>query len=76
MQSWLDGYTSVRPLSEADIAIIPTFIMVRRLLLTAWMECRKETEYAAQIREQYVAGSIRLAQSFVAGKLFSELEAA
>ena len=35
--SWLSGYRSVRPLSEADEAEIPTFVMLRRMALLAWI---------------------------------------
>ena len=35
--AWLDGYRSVAPLSEEDEAELDTFVMLRRLLLVAWI---------------------------------------
>jgi Ser/Thr protein kinase RdoA (MazF antagonist) len=35
--AWLDGYRSVAPLSAEDEAELDTFVMLRRLLLVAWI---------------------------------------
>ncbi len=35
--AWLDGYRSVAPLDAADEAELDTFVMLRRLLLVAWI---------------------------------------
>jgi Ser/Thr protein kinase RdoA (MazF antagonist) len=36
-EAWLDGYRSVAPLDRADEAELDTFVMLRRLLLAAWI---------------------------------------
>jgi Ser/Thr protein kinase RdoA (MazF antagonist) len=36
-EAWLDGYRSVAPLDPADEAELDTFVMLRRLLLVAWI---------------------------------------
>jgi Ser/Thr protein kinase RdoA (MazF antagonist) len=36
-EAWLDGYRSVAPLHAADEAELDTFVMLRRLLLVAWI---------------------------------------
>ena len=36
-EAWLDGYRSVAPLDAADEAELDTFVMLRRLLLVAWI---------------------------------------
>jgi Ser/Thr protein kinase RdoA (MazF antagonist) len=36
-EAWLEGYRSVAPLDAADEAELETFVMLRRLLLVAWI---------------------------------------
>ena len=35
--AWVEGYRAVAPLSAEDEAELPTFVMLRRLLLVAWI---------------------------------------
>ena len=37
LDEWLEGYRTVCPVAPADLAEIPTFVMLRRLMLTAWI---------------------------------------
>ena len=44
---WLDGYraaSTVHPLEEVDMAVIPSLIMMRRLQLTAWLATRHDSD--------------------------------
>ena len=36
-KAWLAGYRKIGVLSDADVRILPTMIMLRRILLTAWV---------------------------------------
>lgn len=64
--AWLEGYKTVRPLSDADIAMIPDFIMFRRLLLTAWIASHSETETAQEAgMEDYTAGTLQIARRYL-----------
>ncbi|GAB6908367.1 Aminoglycoside phosphotransferase [Desulfosarcina cetonica] len=63
--SWVAGYRSVKPLSAADEATIPTFIMLRRLLLTAWVASHAETETAQALGPAYTQGTLRLAARYL-----------
>jgi Ser/Thr protein kinase RdoA (MazF antagonist) len=47
---WVDGYRRVEPLPARDEAEIDTFLMLRRLMLTAYAALRHDTELAAQMR--------------------------
>jgi Ser/Thr protein kinase RdoA (MazF antagonist) len=72
ISSWLHGYSSVKPLTGHDLRIIPAFIMLRRLQLTAWMERRHDTELADHMRRtDYVGGTRALAQEYLDGTLFA-----
>tara|TARA_R110001583_G_scaffold182944_1_gene341181 strand:+ start:93323 stop:94339 length:1017 start_codon:yes stop_codon:yes gene_type:complete len=64
--AWLEGYASARALSEADIAMIPDFIMFRRTLLTAWIASHAETETAREAGHgRYTQGTIELAARYL-----------
>ncbi len=65
MEAWLDGYREVAPLSEEDAAEIPIFIMLRRMLLTAWIASHAETPTAQELGTTYTEGTIALADQFL-----------
>ena len=44
IESWKTGYRRVIELPKADEAEIPTFVMLRRLLLVAWIGSHSETD--------------------------------
>jgi Ser/Thr protein kinase RdoA (MazF antagonist) len=46
---WVDGYRQVADLPAADEAEIDTFLMLRRLMLTAYAGLRSDTELAAEM---------------------------
>jgi Ser/Thr protein kinase RdoA (MazF antagonist) len=66
--AWCDGYARAGTLSPADRAIIPTLIMLRRVLLTAWLGTRADSDTAAKIGAAgYTAGTVALAEAYLAG---------
>ncbi len=65
VDSWVRGYRAVAPLSDADEAELPTFIMLRRLLLVAWIGSHSSTETAQAMGEEYTATSCRLAEHYL-----------
>lgn len=66
-RAWVRGYKTISPLSAEDEAMISTFVMFRRLLLTAWVASHPETETAAEAGlDQYTLGTIELAQRYLA----------
>jgi Ser/Thr protein kinase RdoA (MazF antagonist) len=64
--AWVDGYRSVAPLSAADEAELGTFVMLRRLLLTAWVGSHHTfaTE-AAELGAGFTAGTCELADAYL-----------
>lgn len=65
-RAWVSGYKSIAPLSAEDEAMISTFVMFRRLLLTAWVASHPETETAAEAGfEQFTFGTIELAKKYL-----------
>ncbi|MGQ7848616.1 phosphotransferase enzyme family protein [Granulosicoccus sp. 3-233] len=62
LQAWLSGYRQVTPLSEEDEALIPIFIMLRRLMLTAWLATHSETPTAQELGDGFLEGTLRMAR--------------
>jgi Ser/Thr protein kinase RdoA (MazF antagonist) len=65
VDAWVRGYRRVRSLSEADVAEIPTFLMMRRLLLVAWIGSHSGTDLARSMGAQYTLGSCNLAEHYL-----------
>ena len=63
--SWVDGYRRVVPLSEEEEKEIPTFVMMRRLLLTAWIASHSDTEAAQEQGIDYTDGTCALAEGYL-----------
>jgi Ser/Thr protein kinase RdoA (MazF antagonist) len=64
--AWLEGYRSVAPLPAADEAELDTFVMLRRLLLVAWIGSHHTfaTE-AAELGAGFTAGTCALAERYL-----------
>jgi Ser/Thr protein kinase RdoA (MazF antagonist) len=64
--SWVDSYRSITPLSVEDEREIPTFLMLRRLMLSAYIGLRSDTELAAELhRTGFNAASCALAEEYL-----------
>jgi Ser/Thr protein kinase RdoA (MazF antagonist) len=64
--AWVEGYRSIAPLSAADEAELATFVMLRRLLLVAWIGSHHTfaTE-AAELGAGFTAGTCELAETYL-----------
>jgi Ser/Thr protein kinase RdoA (MazF antagonist) len=65
IESWLKGYRRVIDLPKEDEAEIPTFIMLRRLLLVAWIGSHHETDLAKSMGIPYTEGTVALCEDFL-----------
>ncbi|MBO0662566.1 phosphotransferase [Jiella sp. MQZ9-1] len=65
MAAWIAGYRRVAPLSAQDEAMLPIFVMLRRMLLTAWLASHSETPTAQELGHSYTAGTAELAEAFL-----------
>jgi Ser/Thr protein kinase RdoA (MazF antagonist) len=65
VDAWVRGYRRVAPLAAEDEAEIPTFILLRRLLLVAWIGSHAETELAQSMGAAYTEGSCALAEPYL-----------
>lgn len=63
--AWLEGYQSVCALDAADIAMLPYFVMMRRMQLTAWIAGHAETPTAQSMGSAYGQGTAALGRAFL-----------
>lgn len=63
--AWVRGYRRINELSAEDEAEIPTFVMLRRLLLVAWIGSHSETELAQSMGVAYTKGTVALCEAFL-----------
>jgi Ser/Thr protein kinase RdoA (MazF antagonist) len=64
-EAWVRGYRTTRRLSTQAEAEIPTFVMMRRLLLVAWIGSHSGTELARSMGAEYTQGSCALAEAYL-----------
>ena len=63
--SWVRGYRRVRDLTAEDEAELWTFVLMRRLLLVAWIGSHSGTDLARSMGAEYTAGSCELAEDYL-----------
>lgn len=63
VDSWLRGYRTVA--EPGDVEMIPTFVMYRRLLLTAWIASHQAADIAGELGSSYTEGTCTLAESYL-----------
>ena len=65
VEAWLRGYRRVIELPRADEEEIPTFVILRRLLLVAWIGSHAETELARSMGAGYTEGTAPLCEEYL-----------
>lgn len=65
LTAWVRGYRRAGDLSPEDEAEIETFVMLRRLLLVAWIGSHSETDLAQSMGVEYTASTIPLCERYL-----------
>lgn len=68
--SWLAGYraaSTAYPLEEADMAVIPSLIMMRRLQLTGWLATRHDSDPVPDLLCAWRQDTLSLAVRYLEG---------
>jgi Ser/Thr protein kinase RdoA (MazF antagonist) len=65
IEAWKQGYRRVAALGKADEAEIPTFVMLRRLLLVAWIGSHAETDLAKSMGLDYTEQTSALCEKYL-----------
>ena len=63
--AWLEGYGEIRPLDSADVAEIPTLIMLRRMVILAWLGSRPGTSIVRDEGARYARVTGEMAESYL-----------
>jgi len=71
LEAWTRGYRRVATLAPADAAEIPSFVMLRRILLCAWLASHGEVPIAQELGAAYTQGTLAIAEKFLRGRYLS-----
>lgn len=63
--AWVSGYRSRRPMAARDEDMLASFVLLRRLLLLAWMGTHSHSKESQAISVTYAAGSCALAERYL-----------
>ncbi len=65
LAAWVRGYRKVIDLPAEDVHEIQTFVMLRRLLLVAWIGSHSETELAQSMGVQFTRDTVGLCEKYL-----------
>ena len=65
LAAWVRGYRRVKELAAEDEREIWTFVMLRRMLLVAWIGSHSETDLARSMGEDYTASTVPLCEDYL-----------
>ncbi|MEO1161440.1 MAG: phosphotransferase, partial [Pseudomonadota bacterium] len=65
IRHWIEGYRRVADLSQDDLNEIATFVMLRRLLLVAWIGSHSETDLARSMGLDYTGQTDDLCRTYL-----------
>ncbi len=63
--AWLAGYQEIRPLSAEDLMMVDTMIMLRRMLLLAWVGSHKDADIVAELEPDFGRVTAMLAERYL-----------
>ncbi|RJK92967.1 phosphotransferase enzyme family protein [Vallicoccus soli] len=66
LAAWVRGYRSEADLTAEDEAVLPSLVLVRRMLLLAWVGSHAEVEQARSVRAGFARGTANLARRYLA----------
>lgn len=69
IEYWLAGYATVTRLSAHDIAMIPTFIIQRRIQLLAWTGTHADTQQVRSLGANWAKQSVDLCRRYLNDEL-------
>jgi Ser/Thr protein kinase RdoA (MazF antagonist) len=63
--AWAEGYRRVAPLTAEDEAVLPALVLMRRILLVAWVASHGEAPTAQAMGAGYTMGALTMAHAFL-----------
>lgn len=64
-EAWIEGYRSLRPLSQAETDEIDTFVMLRRMALLAWIGSHIDAPEPQALAPLFAQGTAELARDYL-----------
>ncbi|MGD9618702.1 MAG: phosphotransferase enzyme family protein [Mycolicibacterium sp.] len=71
---WLRGYREVRDLPASHLGMIPTFVMLRRLMLTAWVASHADADAALAFTDGFAACTAELSRRYLGDRTWMRYE--
>jgi Ser/Thr protein kinase RdoA (MazF antagonist) len=65
MAAWVKGYRRIHELPAEDEAEIPTFVMLRRMILVAWIGSHSETDLAQSMGVDYTEKTAPMCEAYL-----------
>jgi Ser/Thr protein kinase RdoA (MazF antagonist) len=65
IDAWVRGYRAEAPLSAAEEAELDTFVLLRRLLLVAWLGSHPDADLARTLGAAFTSASCDLAEAYL-----------
>lgn len=65
VDNWILGYERVAHISDAEMALVPTLLIQRRIQVTAWMGTHADTEMALSLGPHWASHSVRLCRRYL-----------
>lgn len=62
---WLRGYLQVGSIPTDHLTLIPTFVMMRRVMLTAWIASHHDADSALGVGAEFAPNTARLAERYL-----------
>lgn len=68
VEAWLEGYQKHMPFDERDRQEIPTFIMIRRIQLLAWITSHDDSDPVRIFYEGFAEKTLQMAETYLKGR--------
>lgn len=68
VEQWLAGFESSISLSDNDLAVIPTFIMQRRLMILGWLNAHPDADSVVNLAET-LEGTLEVSERYLSRSL-------
>jgi len=70
VEAWLGGYRRRLPLGADEVAMVPTFVLLRRLLLVAWLGTHPHSDAVPSVPD-FARETVTLAERYLTGRLLT-----
>ncbi|KAA8733273.1 phosphotransferase [Acinetobacter qingfengensis] len=65
IENWIEGYEREAHISNEEYALIPTFVMQRRIQMLAWIGSHAQTEMALSLGNDWANQTVRLCKKYL-----------